>query len=47
MQSREVPKCLTQEHNKELVNLYPLLMLNVKLGSCENQLLKFFGLTRP
>jgi len=43
-------KCLAQRHNNELAGLSahnPSFMLNVKQGSCEYQLLKSFGLTRP
>jgi len=41
---------LSKDTTSKLVGLsshYPFFMLNVKQGSCEYQLLKYFGLTRP
>jgi len=40
------PKCTTSEL-AGLTSHYPFFMPNVKQGSCEYQLLKSFGLTRP
>jgi len=43
-------KCLAQGHNKRtcrLISTLTLLIADVKQGSCEYQLLKSFGVTRP
>jgi len=43
-------KCRAQNTTSQVVGLsshYLFVMLNVKQGSCEYQLLKLFGLTRP
>jgi len=45
-----VLNALPKDTTSELAGLsshYPSFMLNVKQGSCEYQLLKFFGLNRP
>jgi len=43
-------KCLAQGHNKRSAGLsshYRIFVLNIKQVSCENQLLKSFGLNWP
>jgi len=49
LKGRDNPvKCLAHSTTSELAGLYyPFFMLNVKQRSCEYQLLKSFGLTRP